>query len=1295
MKRLTLFAMSLLLTLGAMAQVLTSHTEFANGNIYYFETSRGVLGATANDANLVSSARTTIDANQNNSYCQWTVYKSDDDKYYLYNLGKKMFMGATTTNNGSIPFTTKPSNDGLVFKSTTKNGYPIMFTCNTNVGAVNHSANLGTGLVYWNAGWDKTNDDGSCHKVTKIGILDDATLANIEALVLAVNTKVYYKAEVEGYATTNPNTHFGGITFTYDGTNKSITLKTINTETSETKLDISGNVSLSYTRKYRGFDFIGFYLNGESLGTAPVLTEAQKNKLATGTPLVAKFKTDGSGDVTLFYDDDPKSYRIPAIATTGTGRIIAITDYRHNLDDIGRDNHGTGTKRIDLVARTSDDNGMTWSNIQTIAAGNDSKNGSYERAFGDAAIAAVGENIVVMAAAGDVLYPSASASNPNRMARIFSSDNGVTWSIEEMTTKMYSTASSLIPNGFAAFFGSGKLAVDPNYNGTGKARIYGALLVKNASSNYNNYAVYSDDLGKNWSILGGSQNPIASADEPKIEILPNEQIVFSARRGGGRAFNIFTYTDKANNAGTWNGAKNGCDNGGSNATNGEILCIDAKKADKTPVKLLLQSQPKGGSGQYDRRDVTIWYKEVSANNTYTSSDIASNWIEGKQLSSVLSSYSTMSIQQNGDIAFFFEEAPCYGDDYTKGYSMVYLPLSVETITKGNYFGKDAEIPESITVNAVLKDANGNEFNETIESAFSISAIETALTTKHPYITLGTNGSLENIDGTYTYTNNVTLPFTVSNEDKAVWHNVYFPANTTNNGYPIYLSAASNNDVYVSKVTENVTYGNSSYNTLNNNDKISWALYSVNNTLAFVLKNKVTGKYIQVTSVESGNKQNAVYVDKIDATAFTLLKNTGSYKGEYALVASVNGTTGYLCSTSASYGYATHYNGNGHQGAWMKFTATDYEGIISQIDNAISMVGDKVGQYTLATGKVETYNTIKNAMANSGDIKLSELNTYLTQTETLLEGATTTMPATGKYYRIAYDYGTAGKLYMQSTASTVKGVEFSDADGAESIWYYDGALMSYSEGRCIKEIGNDRGLQAIGAKQNATFSLSTRASGKFCINVGSFLHANSSNGKYYSDHCGGNSCAQHDFIIEEVETLPVTISEIGYTTLFTPVALEIPAGVDAYTATINGDKLALNDIKNTIPANTGVVITGNAGCYDFAITTTDKTATSDLKGSIAATYFEEAGNYYSLSEVNNIAAFYKENGSRFLNNSHSAYIYNADSAVEAYYFNIDSTAVENVEIENDKAEIYDLAGRKIEKIKAKGIYIINGKAVLVK
>lgn len=46
------------------------------------------------------------------------------------------------------------------------------------------------------------------------------------------------------------------------------------------------------------------------------------------------------------------------------------------------------------------------------------------------------------------------------------------------------------------------------------------------------------------------------------------------------------------------------------------------------------------------KDVKITYKvEVDG------------WTQGKQLSTVLSSYSAMCLQQDGNIAFFFEEAP--------------------------------------------------------------------------------------------------------------------------------------------------------------------------------------------------------------------------------------------------------------------------------------------------------------------------------------------------------------------------------------------------------------------------------------------------------------------------------------------------------------------------------------------------------------------------------------------------------------------------------------------------------------
>jgi hypothetical protein len=50
----------------------------------------------------------------------------------------------------------------------------------------------------------------------------------------------------------------------------------------------------------------------------------------------------------------------------------------------------------------------------------------------------------------------------------------------------------------------------------------------------------------------------------------------------------------------------------------------------------------------------------------------------------------MTLQDDGKIAFFFEEAPCFGDDQAKGYCMVYTPLTIEAITKGKYSTPDED-----------------------------------------------------------------------------------------------------------------------------------------------------------------------------------------------------------------------------------------------------------------------------------------------------------------------------------------------------------------------------------------------------------------------------------------------------------------------------------------------------------------------------------------------------------------------------------------------------------------------------
>ena len=1280
---------------------VASKDEFMNGGIYTFVTERGWMGAKADNGNVISTAKSAhgLTGSATDAMFQWTVYKSGNGNYYLYNVGKQQFMGVQSTNNESIPFSAQPTGKKLTFKQSSSAEYPIMFSTD-NAGVVNHSTSYGDGLITWTGGWNTLNDGGSNHKVTLVGKLSDADLQAIADLVEAYDKRLYVTAEVEDSWENNPNTHFGRVRAT--SSTGSITTK-LDIDMDVVAIDYDGlnETIIDFTRDYRGFEFQGYSFGGVDLGKSFTLTAEQKASITEQNPLVAKFRA--TEDVTLFYDDDVKSYRIPAIGKTSTGRLIAVSDYRHNLDDIGMDRGSTGSHRIDLVIRTSDDNGKTWSPKQTIAEGTDVR-GADDCAFGDAAIAVVGQKVLVMAAAGDVIFANGTADAHNRTWRVYSEDNGATWNKEDISTKLFIGADATIPNGYTAFFGSGKLAVDEDFNGTGVARIYGAMLIKNASGTYNNFVIYTDNFGADWKILGGSTSPIANQDEPKVEILPSGQILFSVRRGGGRQFNVFTYgtgeNDKANGVGTWNGNVNGCDNEGSNSTNGEIYLVDAKRPDGTAVKLLFQSQPVGG-GTWDRENVSIWYKEIT-DAAYTSSEIASGWTKGMQVSHQLSAYSTMVLQNDGRIAFFFEEAPCYNDNYVRGYCMVYTPLTIDQITKGHYFAPNADLTTERTINVVLTDAQGNEYRDQVQSG--LATVAASLAGKHSFITLGDNANLSVENGAYTYTNTVTLPFKVSNEEE-IWHNIYFMSNKINNvNYPVYLSASAANNEFVTTSRDGVAgnYGDNSWNTLENADKISWAVYNVNGGFTFKFKNKLTGKFIQVTSVATGNSKNVTYVDEANATAFELVPSSNNF---YAVKVPVNGTDGYLCCTSAGYGFATHYTGYNHAGGTMTFAeAPDFEALIAEVNATLDMIGTGLGQYTASEANVAAAAAAKEAMKNSATVKLNTLNTY----KTLTNGATLNMPKAGQYMRVAYDYGNAGKLYMQSTASSVKGLEFTTATDAASIWvYYDGALYSYTAGQCLREHGDDRGLQAVGGKTTATFRASGRAKGKYTLQCGSYVHANTGSGKYYTDHCGSDGCAQHDLILEEVTALPVSISSVGYGTLYAPVALEIPDGVKAYTGTLSEGNTLLTLTKITtgiIPANTGVVLyrettSEAATTHGFEIVASNEaSATSVLSGSVATTV--KSGTPYTLQThdfdgdgVNEGIAFKKFTGANI--NGFKAYLnLPQEASAKAIRISFGTTGIE-APIANgqEPTAIYDLMGRRVETMMKGNIYIINGKKTI--
>ena len=1182
---------------------------------------------------------------------------------------------------------------------------------NTNVSASEHNANV-YNLTYKKGRIAFYEYEGTEYQAYAAYL--DVTSLNVQGTpeyfnVVDMSNYFVLQTSVEGWTENNPNTHLGTISLTNGENTVARKMEASALDNYYYKLDKSLNTTLALTRKYRGYEFLGFWLGETELGLTPTLTAEQVNAVNEANPIIAKYKP--TDEVTLFYDDDEFSYRIPAIAKTSTGRLIAVSDYRHNLDDVGRDNHGTGTKRVDLVYRYSDDNGQTWSEKKTIVEGR------QDYGYGDAAVAVVGNKILVMAVGGNVSFAGGNANNHNRIVYIVGEsqeDGDITWAAPvDIADNLFIGAEAEIPNGHMAFFGSGKLAVDTKFIGTPeRPRIYGALLVKLEGQTYNNFAVYSDDFGASWKILGGSTTPLANADEPKMEVLPNGQILLSVRRGGGRLFNVFTYgesdDDKANGVGEWNGNQNGCGNGG-NSTNGEIFCIDAKKSDNTEVKLLLQSQPKGSS----RANVTIWYKEVSANATYTSTDIANDWTEGLQVSYQKSGYSAMTLQEDGRMAFFFEEAPCYGDDHSKGYCMVYAPLSIEQITKSNYFNPNIDLNTEGTINVVLTDAQGNVYRDQVES--TIAGVAAALATKYSFITLGDNVSWESDGETLTYTNTVTLPFKVSNENGTYWHNIYYP--TALGNQPIYLSASQENDEFVTKhKTDNISYGASTYNTQGNEKMIAWAIFSVNNSFTFKFKNKLTQKFIQVTSVspndDSSLEKNVKYVEETQASSFEIIKDAGSRRGDYSLKANVSGTDGYLCSTSADHGFPNHFHRSNHEGSWVIFKeAPDFDALITEANDVLEEASVKV------TGEIGMYKRPENldaaleAMKNPNTVTLNNLVAY----SEMLDNPKVQEPIEGTFYRlknVATNMYLIGNTDGTAKVSNDEGVEKS----AVSLFYVDTnrRLLSYNAGRYFD--CNAKALASIGTSHTGQFGFAHDVPTPNVItykNNGKWTYGGHSNGNLnYSSY--GASDAGYDWYVEPVTSLPFTFNSagLGFATFNAPVAVELPEGVLAYVTQINLETNTLQMYRlegKVVPANTPVMLYCEAAKTEGA--TKELTIVStytgnefdelddeiSFYGTIAAETYPTNCTIYSLrkSAGKNTVGFYQKADGNL--GGFKAWIkitgVNSARTFTIIFDGDDATGLkEALGIENENVEIYDLSGRRLDK-PAKGVNVIGGKLVI--
>lgn len=197
-------------------------------------------------------------------------------------------------------------------------------------------------------------------------------------------------------------------------------------------------------------------------------------------------------------------------------------------------------------------------------------------------------------------------------------------------------------------------------------------------------------------------------------------------------------------------------------------------------------------------------------------------------------------------------------------------------------------------------------------------------------------------------------------------------------------------------------------------------------------------------------------------------------------------------------------------------------------------------------------------------------------------------------------------------------------------------------------------------------------------------------------------------VSQAQGIPVTISEAGYATLYYgDLNLAIPEGVAACTATVNEKTINLSAVEGVIPAATPVVLQGNPGTYTFPICYDNVpaiNAANQLNGSDEAVEVAEEGyKYYILSTKDNDPAtvgfyFQVAGGASVSSEAHKAYLAVPEevaAGASSFVFNV-ADGIQNVVTANaENGETYTLSGVRVSGKLAKGVYVVNGKKVVVK
>ena len=201
--------------------------------------------------------------------------------------------------------------------------------------------------------------------------------------------------------------------------------------------------------------------------------------------------------------------------------------------------------------------------------------------------------------------------------------------------------------------------------------------------------------------------------------------------------------------------------------------------------------------------------------------------------------------------------------------------------------------------------------------------------------------------------------------------------------------------------------------------------------------------------------------------------------------------------------------------------------------------------------------------------------------------------------------------------------------------------------------------------------------------------------------GGNGKVLDWVYIVKIDDETVTIGSAGYTTYVTKSAVQIPSDIEGYVVDAfktEGDVktgVTLSAVEK-VPAGTPIILKGKEGPYTLPFIASADAQEIPVNLLKAGPVAGDGATIYALAKKV-VVGFYPVAADVTVPAGKAYIVVEKEEAPVKGYFALgdEADAINNIAVEAANGTIYNIAGQKMESIKNGGLYIVNGKKVVVK